>query len=276
MASSKKSKKEVISLNERKKFLEETIDDQKQKLKRAWHLKNLKVFSSILNFSAPLALLSGAVVGVSAYLGAGFPVYRDSINNPKKYSLVMDLDGQIIAKEEYCFYHQNEDSKEKNYLKIYSPWIKKDNGYERHIRVYDIPELNNLDLYNTLLKNNIKSVYYLSKFDYVEEIEYSSSIENIYGNNYLVEGSISIIDENDYIPVKESEKKNIIVTKLELLGITVLGGVIVKARRFDLKTEISDAIEEYKIEFDCLASYKDELKDIDKKILKLKKENNDK
>ena len=274
----KENEKKIAELQGNKTYLEEIIDDQKHKLIKAKFVRNLKIFGYLLKFTGPIVLLSGTVIGVGATLNAGLPIYKDSVKYIKKYSLQMNIDGNIEAKEDYIEYQGfgNEISPENNFLKIYSPWEKVEIGFQRYIREYNIQAEDDLDLYYFLLRQDGKYVFDKYNLNYKEIAEFRSTIDNLSNNDYLIECNISLIDKDDYISKKENDSKNNIVSIIELLLIAIFSGVIAKTRKFDLKKEIDENIEQYRIERTCLTSYKDELKEIDKKILMLTKDKNEK
>lgn len=271
-----KKKKIQILLN-RKRYLEENIKLQKKKVIKAKGIRNLKIFGNVLNFFIPITLVSGTVAGIGSLLSCGTPINKDTVKLVKSYSLEIDENDNIYASEKYIehyWYNDKDSNVNVGKFTIYSPWKQVENGYVRNVRSYSLNDLKDVELYYALLKKDINYISEKYQSSYDEEIRFKNDIGDDDNNDYIIEGSINILDRKDFMSVNESDKKNNIVSLVEIILSVLFGVVVVKARKFDLAESINENVLEYKIEFSCLVSYKDELKEINNKLLLLDRRKN--
>lgn len=238
-------KRKLEKLNKEILELECKINGQKRINLKNFHIKNLKIFGSVSSFVVPYVLVATICIGGVCLFEGGLPFVLDDVTKYKRYSLVYQTDALINSKDyyetDYWFCNKLPDSE----LKIYSPWeLTADNNYSRVVQIYDIDDLETLDLYKAVLNNNVE--YIEQNFtDFKEEIEITNMKQED-SDQYVIEATLHFIDKSDTLKVKESQLKNIIITLTELAVSFGFGFSINAFRQKSLKESITNIKNQYK------------------------------
>ena len=107
--SKRKTRKQKIKLQQRRAIvnkelkllendvleLQKMIEEQKKITFKEGCIKNLKIFGSICNFTVPLIVSSGVVIGCVYLISSSLPFVKDSEELGKRYSLDYETNGKI-------------------------------------------------------------------------------------------------------------------------------------------------------------------------------------
>lgn len=258
--------KELEELKNKALELETRISEQKKENFKQFNIRNLKVFVNACNFAAPFVISAGIVAGVFGLCGGGLPFHLDEITKYKTYNLDFQTNGYITMDDEY----RTNKSLSSNSLVVYTPWEEQSGQYVRFKRKYDIGELTTLDLYNAILDENYN---YISENleEYKEERQVINEINLEEDNNYFVEASLHMLDEEDVLKYNETDLKNIVITITELvLGLSI-GVIAAHLRDFDFSYELRRINNNYRYDISSIKPMKQELKETNEKILSLTK-----
>ena len=180
-----------------------------------------------------------------------------------------ETDGQVNTVEEYKKSRWFDDSLPANKLVIYTPWELEEGNYVRIKREYNLGKSTTLELYDAVLHEDYD---YVSEniAKYKEEKQVVNTL-NLEENNYVFEASLHMFDKEDTLKYNETEKKNIIITIIELvLGIGI-GGIYAYFRDFEYLYEVVRINDRYHSKISLIAPMKKELEETNKKILSLSK-----
>ena len=259
--------KEIKSLNNKKKELEEKIIIEKKAKAKGFHIRNLKIFRETCNVLLPYVICAGVSVGGIFALKGGLPVRRDNIDKAKYTTLTIDDNGEnSILETEYRKFGAFYDNPMEGTIIISSPWEEKDGIYTRYKREYNIDE-NQDEIISTILKKDYKRLYN-ELSDYKEEIETANYIFDD-EQDYTIEGKISFLKEDDLLTMPEDIEKDIVITILEMIITFCLGGVIAWNRNFEFFYEIGEDIDEYRAKVRILKSDIKSLQETNDKLLTL-------
>ena len=259
--------KEIERLENLKNDLETMLEQEKNK-KFKNLIKGSHIFGYVCKLLAPFVLTSGITAGVSKLLGFGYPFYVDNITKYKTYSLDFDTLGSVREIEEYTKLKKWYDSSI-NSLVVYFPWQEQNGQYVRIVRKYNVKSLEPLPLFDAIM--NADYGYIEQNIpDYRETIETVNYLDLEKPNDYIIEANLKFWDKEDTLVYKESDSKNMDVTKVTILmgligwllwsyhyGITCLDDI------FNTFNNDEDSIEG---ELDCVNS----------QLLSLKRKNGDK
>jgi hypothetical protein len=250
-----------------KQELEARIRVDKKRRNAAFHIRNLKIFRDTCNFLVPFVVCTGIVVGSGWLLGAGWPVYEDSIKKAKLKSLQIEAQGEYKRyDEEYINYSILSDTKDSS-ITIYTPWEEKNGNYTRIKRVYG-SSAKSQEMIDAILHNDFDYIFE-SIGGYSEEFQQVNMIDE--EPAYKVEGSIYILNTSDTISMPESENRNAWATVIEaLLGLGI-GGLIAYHRDFEYIYSLKEDWNEYRVKYSVLKKDLEQLKETDAKLLSLRR-----
>ncbi len=283
--SKRKTRKQKIKLQQRRAIvnkemkllendvleLQKMIEEQKKITFKEGCIKNLKIFGSICNFTVPLIVSSGVVIGCVYLISSSLPFVKDSEELGKRYSLDYETNGKIESYEHYVKYANCEF--EDNELTISSPAILNDDeGYERVIRYYDEDNLDSVELYNAILSNDMDYI----NDNYTEFNEEKVVTDYLPSNadDYIIKANLDFYVSEDYIPREESDFDNNLVTVMDIVGSLGLFAWIHHKRNFRLFFSIEKFEENYKHEVDYLDCLNKDLEEKNAKLLSLTKGGN--
>ena len=250
-------KKEISLLERKRKNLLEEKQIQEYNVKDAKKVKNLKIFAGISKLLAPFCISSSIVLLTGFSNNIGFPFIRDKEEKSKCYILEVDEEG-ISASENY-----EEDSYDSDYptsdITLFSPWVYDNGYYERTVTSYEIKELDDVNVYYSILDNNFDYIY--ENFEFVTQEKEIKNISD--SNNINVKASIYIRDENDKIYVIETLKRNLIVTILEMLFICISSCMVVIGTKDKIIFEIRRKKSDYNNELNNMELINKKLKSLD-------------
>ena len=251
--------------------LQKKIEEQKKITFKEGCIKNLKIFGSICNFTAPLIVSSGAIVGVFYLIGVGLPFVKDDLDRVKRYSLNYETNEEIEAYEHYE--SKNNDKLQDSELIITFPTVlNDDNCYEITTRYYDEDTLDSVELYNAILSGDIEYIN-----DTLIEFEEEQVVTNYLpskADDYIIKANLDFYDEEDFITCKESDFYNNLVTIMDIVVCLGYFAWIHHKRKFRLFSSIEKFEENYKHEVDYLDCLNKDLEEKNAKLLSLTKGGN--
>lgn len=284
--SKRKTRKQKIKLQEQRtvankemKLLKKDILDLQKKIEeqekitfKEGCIKNLKIFGSICNFSAPLVISSSVIIGVLYLLGAGLPFVKDDFNKYKRYSLDYETDGEIESNEHYEY--KNSDELEDCELTISFPTIlnNDNNYYERTTRYYDEDTLDSVELYEAILSEDME--YINANYTEYDEEKIVTDYLPSNADDYIIKANLDFYVSDDSIPCEESDFDNNLVTIMDIIGSFGLFAWIHHIRNFRLFSSIEKLKENYKHEDDYLDCLNKEFEEKNEKLLSLTKGGN--
>lgn len=283
--SKRKTRKQKIKLQQRRAIINEEmkllekdilelqkkIEEQKKITFKEGCIKNLKIFGSICNFTAPLIVSSGVVIGCMYLISSSLPFVKNNEELGKRYSLDYETNGKIESYEHYDKYANCEF--EDNELTISSPAILNNDGsYERVIRYYDEDNLDSVELYNAILSNDMD--YIDDNYTEFDEEEVVTDYLPSNADDYIIKANLDFYVSEDYILREESDFDNNLVTVMGIVGSLGFFAWIHHLRKFRLFSSIEKFEENYKHEVDNLDYLNKELKEKNAKLLSLTKGGN--
>lgn len=283
--SKRKTRKQKIKLQQRRAIinkemkllekdileLQKKIEEQKKITFKEGCIKNLKIFGSICNFTAPLIVSSGVVIGCMYLISSSLPFVKDNEELGKRYSLDYETNGKIESYEHYDKYANCEF--EDNELTISSPAILNNDGsYERVIRYYDEDNLDSVELYNAILSNDMD--YIDDNYTEFDEEEVVTDYLPSNADDYIMKANLDFYVSEDYILREESDFDNNLVTVMGIVGSLGFFAWLHHLRNFRLISSIEKFKENYKHEVDNLDYLNKELEEKSEKLLSLSKGGN--
>lgn len=248
--------------------LESKIIEQKKENFKQLNIRNLKGLANTCNFLAPFVISAGLTVGGFNLFGGGLPFKLDKITKYKVYNMDYQTDGDIEIDEKYQTNRWFDSSLPSNTLIVHTPWEKQDEKYVRFKREYNITNLTTLNLFNAVL--NEDSSYILQNLeDYKEEKQVVNELNPKEDNDYIIEASLHMLDEKDILKYNETDLKNIVISIVELILGLGIGGAFAYFRKFNYLHELKEANRVYSYNISIIKTMKQELKDINQKILSL-------
>lgn len=253
MSSKKRSKRrkeqrklELQRLKNQEQELQQEINEIKQQNKEKTKIKNLKIFKTTFNYITQYVLIGGLTFGLFKTLGGGAPFIKDTTKHYIYHTLDYQTDAFITQNSTYISNFKYHSMSNQNNLKLYNPWQKtEDNLYTRTIKTYDIPPLENLELFDKVLDQDIK--YIKENYEIKEKQTEITNQQKKEFNKPIIKAELNFLDNNDFIKTEESVHKNVIVTTSEIL-ITIGAGIFLhRIRNFNYKNEIKKIKEEYEI-----------------------------
>ena len=262
---------ELRKLNKLKIQLKKEIEFSYKEVKK---VRNLRIFKGACKFIYPFIVSTGIVVGGFKLFGFGFPFNMDKEKKYKAYELDFQTGGSLYSDETYV---KNEwySDKIKSNIKLYSPWKKEENNYSRIKRLYEIKNLDDINIYNAVIFEDYN--YIMNNIiDYTEEIQYTPNIDITKNNNYWMSANITLLDKNDFIVSLEDETDNLWSTILCTLVILASYTSIESLRKYRFLKDIKNINSDYKFNMQTIKIQEDELNNINQKLLiKTKGDNND-
>lgn len=259
--------KEITKSNLRISELEKEIEIYNKYLKKSLVIKNLKLFGSVCNFITPYILCSGLTIGLCKFINMGYPFVIDEFNKYKTYSLSYETDVLIEYKENYEYKIDPD-----NILKITTPWeLNKDGRYERIVKEYDVEDVEDKIIIDKLLT---KDIDYIDKHYKSTELNKEIINQQLSDNDYIISANLTVMDKEEFLPVKETEDENKVNTVSECMSSFIYGTILVLLRKFKLKKALNDINLEYQYSVNYLYKLQSELKKEKEKIKVLMKENN--
>lgn len=254
--------KELEELKLKVSQLESDILFQKKENFKQFNIRNLKVFAQTCNLLAPFVISTEITIGLIKYLGAGYPFYLDDITSYKHYDMDYQTNGELFIEESYKIGSSD------NSLTIYTPYEHTNEGYVRYKREYKVDGLKTFDLWNAILDENYN---YINEnlTDYKEEKQTINKISDNQTNDYFIEAKLCIEDKDDILKTKESKKRNITVTIIDLVLGLGIGTAITIYRDFNYLYEINDINERYRFRIKSIKSIEQDLEETNEKILSL-------
>lgn len=258
--------KKLEELKEKVLILEKKITKQKYENFKYKSIRNIKIFGNTCNLIAPIILTIGLTIGTYKLLGAGLPFTTDKIKKFKHYNLDYQTNGNISIEETYEKDNLENVFQTQNKLIIYTPWEYKNNQYTRFKKEFNVENIDNLDILNTILEKDYEKIPQIIK-DYKEEIQISYNIDNNQYNSYIIDAKLSLIDKNDTLYYNETEFKNITITFLELITIFCTSGLITYLRNFNYTEKIKQNLKEYHLKIKDIKPLQEELQNTNDKIM---------
>ena len=251
--------------------LQKKIEEHKKITFKEGCIKNLKIFGSICNFTAPLIVSSGVFIGCMYLIGSSLPFVKDNEKLGKRYSLDYETNGKIESYEHYDKYANCEF--EDNELTISSPAILNNDGdYERTTRYYDKDILDSVELYEAILSEDME--YINANYTEYDEEQVVTDYFPLNADNYIIKANLDFYVSEDYILREESDFNNNIVTVMDIVGSLGFFAWLHHLRNFRLISSIEKFKENYKHEVDNLDYLNKELEEKSKKLLSLSKGGN--
>ena len=272
--------KNQIKLLEAKKLeLEQELIKRNEELKRKKCKRNVDILKTVAGTTLSFVVGSGITVGASAMTGFGFPIKKDIITQYKQHDFSYSTYNVIEDEEKYIRKKFIEDDLEFNKLIIYFPWEEHDNTYKRIKRIYNLDEINLLDLHTAIKEKDIDFIN-KSLESYDEEKQtcnikpYNEDKDNI----FYYDAELHYIDKDDYIEVQEDSERNIIVSIINFLVSAIIGYIIYELGIFkhhniirdgsDINEVIDDLMDSIKNINDNIEDFDIQIEDLNKKLVK--------
>ncbi len=263
--------KEIKLLEEDILELQKKIEEQKKINLKEGCIKNLKIFRSICNFTAPLIVSSSVVIGSTYLISSRLPFIKDNIHLSKVYSLDYETNGKIESYEHYE--SKNSDELENCELTISFPAIlNDDNYYERITRYYDEDSLDSVELYKAILSEDIE--YINANYTEYDEEQVVTDYFPSNADDYIIKANLDFYVLEDYILREESDLENNFYTILDIGGSLGVFAAIHYLRKFRLCNSLNEIKEGYKPVVDYLDCLNKELEEKNEKLLSLSKGGN--
>lgn len=258
---------EIKRLRDKAQDIQERIKKQKRANRKECIVRNLKIFGHTCNFLAPFVISTGLTVGGFCLFDGGLPFHLDEVTKYKTYSLEYQANNDVTLESDYKTNRWFDSSLPSNMVVIYTPWELQGQKYTRTKREYEIGELTTLDLYNAVLDGDMNYIND-NLVDYKEEKQVTDFV-NLEDNCGLIEASLHIRDEEDFLQYNETEKKNIVVSIAEMIIAACIGASVAYFRDFQYLYELKYTNQEYKLGFKSVEPLKQELKGTEQMILSL-------
>lgn len=261
---------DISKLEKQRLELDHNISKKKKYLSKSKNLRNKYIFKGALKMLTPVVISSIVVYGTSVLTGFGRPFVLDNEKSSKVYTIVSSPEKGISAEENYKIITRRNDIP-KSTFSIKSPWVEKDNYYERNVYNYEEKNLDDVGLYDAVLAHDFKYIYDNYKF-ISEDIETCSSLNLSYLNSEkVITANIYIVDKNDNIYCMELPFRNNMITLFELLIVIFSSSLVI----FGIKDKIFEDISKYSYAYSIdKENYKDSLekmKKLDFQIARLKR-----
>ena len=268
---------ELYKLTKLKKELEERIPEERRKKNIAFHIRNLKIVRDTGRFLVPFVVCAGLAVGAGALFGAGLPLRQDEHVKPKLTTFNMHSPGEYkVMEEEYISLGFGDTVKDSS-LTIYTPWEEVHDGfhsfeekpkvYRREKRVYG-SSVKSYEVIKALMNNDFE--YILKSIDdYKIEVQTCNELHE--EPTFMVEGSINILDRDDYISTKESPSDDLVVTIIEALLALGVGGIIAYKRDYEYIWQIKKDLREYRHKYNTWKEDTIKLKETNEQLLTLRR-----
>ena len=258
---------ELQKLKERKLQLERQIPKQRLENIKQFNIRNLKIFGNTCNFITPFVISTGLTIGAFYLLDGGFPFHTDEVVTYKEYNLDYETNSDIIMEESYIKYGILDETQSSKLI-VYTPWEYKDGQYTRYKRIYNISQVQTLDLFDAVLDENYDYVKENLK-DYEEEIQVTNYIDSLEDNGYFFKASLNMLDIDDILKYDESVKRNIIITIIEMIIGLGIGCFVAHSRDFDYLDSLRKTNSNYRYKTINVKAMQKELETVNEKILSL-------
>jgi hypothetical protein len=241
----KSDERKLEELIETTEDLKKDYKRNKKMLKNSRAIRNLKIFGSSLSLAIPFCI-AGSIISTAFYfLGAGFPIIKDEDKNYKKYTYECE-DGIIDITESYDGGTNFDYNYGNTKFDVYSDWVLEDGKYTRTIKTYKEHNLTNMNLYNSVVDKNIEYIEN-NCVPKKERIEETNDLDLVSKDNGVkIEGIVTCINDDEYLTIQESDRKNKYTTFVVACFTILIGIIANRKRRKKVKENIKHYIKEHR------------------------------